>query len=137
MDLFQAMRVFPCVVDEGSFAAAARKMDLVPAVVTRHIQELERSLSARLLHRTTRKISLTQAGEGYLSRLRLILAEVEEATDQARAHSSEIAGLVHHVQRRRDGVPGRLGRRRRSRSRGGATRPSDWLCRRVPGQVCG
>lgn len=92
MDLFQSMRVFQCVVDEGGFAAAARKMELAPAVVTRHIQDLEQSLGARLLHRTTRKMSLTQAGEGYLSRLRLILAEIEEAADQARAHSSEISG---------------------------------------------
>jgi len=92
MDLIQAMRVFQCVVDEGGFAAAARKMELAPAVVTRHIQDLEQSLGARLLHRTTRKMSLTQAGEGYLARLRLILAEIEEAADQARAHSSEISG---------------------------------------------
>jgi len=92
MDLVQSMRVFQCVVDEGGFAAAARKMDVAPAVVTRQIQDLEQSLGARLLHRTTRKMSLTQAGEGYLSRLRLILSEIEEAADQARAHSSEISG---------------------------------------------
>lgn len=92
MDLFQSMRVFKGVVDEGGFAAAARKMDLAPAVVTRLIQDLEQSLGVRLLHRTTRKVSLTPAGEGYLARLRSILAEVQEAADQARAHSSEIAG---------------------------------------------
>ncbi len=92
MDLLQSMRVFQCVADEGGFAAAARKMDLAPAVVTRLIQDLEHSLGVRLLQRTTRKISLTTAGEGYLSRLRPILSEIEEATDQARAHSSEISG---------------------------------------------
>ncbi|MDR7306662.1 LysR family transcriptional regulator [Rhodoferax saidenbachensis] len=83
MDLFQSMRVFQCVVDEGGFAAAARKMELTPAVVTRQIQDLEQSLGVRLLHRTTRKMSLTQAGEGYLSRLRLILLEIEETAYQA------------------------------------------------------
>ena len=92
MDHLQSMRVFQCVVDEGGFAAAARKMDLAPAVVTRQVQDLEQSLAVRLLHRTTRKMSLTQAGEGYLSRLRLILSEIEEAEDQVRAHSSEISG---------------------------------------------
>lgn len=94
MDLVQSMRVFQCVVDEGGFAAAARRMELAPAVVTRLIQDLERSLGVRLLQRTTRKMSLTQAGEGYLSRLRLILAEIEEAADQARSHSSEISGSL-------------------------------------------
>lgn len=66
-------RVFQCVVDEGGFAAAARKMDLTPTVVTHLVQDLEQSLGVRLLHRTTRKMSLTQAGEDYLSRLRPIL----------------------------------------------------------------
>lgn len=94
MDLLQSMRVFQCVVDEGGFAAAARKMGLAPAVVTRQIQELEHSLRVRLLHRTTRKMSLTLAGEGYLSRLRPILSEIDEAADQARAHSSEISGSL-------------------------------------------
>lgn len=92
MDLIQSMRAFECVVDEGGFAAAARKLDLAPAAVTRHIQDLEQSLGVRLLQRTTRKMSLTQAGEGYLARLRLILLEIEEAADQAREHSSEISG---------------------------------------------
>jgi DNA-binding transcriptional LysR family regulator len=94
MDLLQSMRVFQCVVDEGGFATAARKMELAPAVVTRLIQDLEQSLGVRLLQRTTRRMSLTQAGEGYLSRLRLILSEIDEAADQARAHSSEISGSL-------------------------------------------
>lgn len=86
------MRAFQCVVDEGGFAAAARKMELAPAVVTRQIQDLEQSLGVRLLHRTTRKMSLTHAGEEYLIRVRLILLEIDEAVDQARAHASEITG---------------------------------------------
>ena len=94
MDLLQSMHVFQCVVDEGGFAAAARKMDLAPAVVTRLIQSLEQSLGVRLLHRTTRNMSLTSAGEDYLSRLRLILSEIEDAADQVRAHSSEISGTL-------------------------------------------
>ncbi|WP_342616288.1 LysR family transcriptional regulator [Rhodoferax sp. GW822-FHT02A01] len=92
MDHLQSMRVFQCVVDEGGFSAAARKMDLTPTIVTRLIQDLEQSLGVRLLHRTTRRMSLTQAGEAYLSRLRLILSEIEEAAEEARAHSSEISG---------------------------------------------
>lgn len=87
MDLLQSMRMFECVADEGGFAAAARKMNIAPTAVTRHIQDLEQSLGFRLLHRTTRKISLTQAGGGYLSRLRQISSGVEEATSVAKAHS--------------------------------------------------
>lgn len=94
MDLLQSMRVFQCVVDEGGFSAAARKLELVPSVVTRQIQDLEQSLGVRLLHRTSRKMSLTQAGEGYLSRVRPILSEIEEAAGEARAHSSEISGCL-------------------------------------------
>jgi len=70
MDRLLSMRVFERVVDEGSFAGAARVLDLAPAVVTRLVEDLERSLSARLLHRTTRSLSLTPAGEAYLGRIR-------------------------------------------------------------------
>ncbi|MDR7308234.1 LysR family transcriptional regulator [Rhodoferax saidenbachensis] len=97
MDLLQSMRIFQCVVDEGGFAAAARKLDITPAVVTRQIQDLEQSLGARLLHRTTRRMSLTQVGEGYLARLRMILLEIGEAEDQVRAYSSEISGHLRVV----------------------------------------
>jgi DNA-binding transcriptional LysR family regulator len=96
MDLVQSMRVFQRVVDEGGFAAAARKMALAPAVVTRHIQDLEQSLGARLLHRTTRKMSLTQAGEGYLSRLRLIRPGHTPA-GHGRSRGAGVAGAVRSV----------------------------------------
>lgn len=92
MDYLHSIRVFQCVIDEGSFAAAARKMDLSPAMVTRQIKYLEDTLGARLLNRTTRGMALTNAGEGYLQRLRPILCELEDAADQARAHSSDITG---------------------------------------------
>jgi DNA-binding transcriptional LysR family regulator len=94
MDRLQSMRVFERVVDEGGFAAAARKMELAPAAVTRLIEDLEQSLGVRLLHRTTRRISLTQAGEAYLSRLRSILAEIDEAQEVVKAHSSEMSGTL-------------------------------------------
>lgn len=73
MDRLQSMRVFQQVVDEGGFAAAARKMDLAPAVVRRQISDLEQHLGVRLFQHTTRRLSLTQAGERYLERLRGIL----------------------------------------------------------------
>lgn len=88
------MRVFQQVVDEGGFAAAARKLDLAPAVVTRLVSDLEQHLGARLLQRTTRRLSLTQAGETYLERLRGILAEIDEADAQAQAETQEMSGTV-------------------------------------------
>ncbi len=83
MDILQAMRVFARVVDCGSFTAAAQLLELSTAQVSRLVSELEGSLSARLLHRTTRRLRLTEVGERYLQRCRQILAEVDEATAEA------------------------------------------------------
>lgn len=94
MDRLQSMRVFQQVVEEGGFAAAARKLELTPAAVTRLVGDLEQHLGVRLLQRTTRRLSLTPAGEVYLNRLRPILAEIEEADAMAHAHSREMSGTV-------------------------------------------
>ena len=83
MDQLRAMRVFARVVDDGSFAQAARSLDMAPPVVTRLVAELEQHLGARLLNRTTRRLSLTEVGEQYLDKVRTILAEVDEATELA------------------------------------------------------
>lgn len=94
MDRLQSMRVFQQVVDEGGFAAAARKLDLTPAAVTRLVGDLEKHLGVRLLQRTTRRLALTPAGEVYLGRLRNILSEIDEADELAHAHSREMTGTV-------------------------------------------
>ena len=88
------MRVFQQVVDEGGFAAAARRLDLSPAVVTRLVGDLEGALGVRLLNRTTRRLSLTQAGEAYLQRVRLILRDIDEAEAVAQAESRAISGTL-------------------------------------------
>ncbi len=95
MDKLQAMHVFQVVVDEGGFAAAARTLDMSPAGVTRYISDLETDVGARLLQRTTRKVSLTEAGEAYLARVRHILNDVEDARAAAQAHTREVAGVLH------------------------------------------
>lgn len=79
MDQLRAMKVFARVVDEGGFAKAARALDMAPPVVTRMVAELEAHLGARLLNRTTRRIALTEVGEQYLDKVRLILLGVEES----------------------------------------------------------
>lgn len=92
MDRLHSMRVFCRVIDSGSFAAAAREMNLSPAVVTRLVADLEEHLGARLINRTTRRLALTDIGEAYLERTRLILTEVEEAEALASTASSEPRG---------------------------------------------
>jgi DNA-binding transcriptional LysR family regulator len=92
MDQLRAMRVFARVIDEGSFAQAARALDLAPAVVTRLVADLEEHLGARLVNRTTRRLALTDVGEAYLERARQILVEVEEAEALASNAVSEPRG---------------------------------------------
>ncbi len=94
MDRLQAMRVFCRVIDEGGFAAAARHMNLSPAAVTRQVADLEEHLGTRLINRTTRRIALTDAGENYLERVRLILADIDDAEAQANAATAEPRGHV-------------------------------------------
>lgn len=92
MDRLHSMRAFVRVIDAGSFAGAAREMNLSPAVVTRLVADLEEHLGARLINRTTRRLALTDIGEAYLERVRAILTEVEEAEALASAAASEPRG---------------------------------------------
>jgi len=94
MDRLLSMRTFAHVVDEGSFAAAARRLDLNQAVVTRLVADLESHLGARLLNRTTRSLGLTEAGEAYLNRCRQILADVDQAEEMVGAGATRVAGRV-------------------------------------------
>jgi DNA-binding transcriptional LysR family regulator len=79
MDRLTSLAVFVKVVDSQGFAAAAREIGLSPAMASKHIQALEERLGARLLNRTTRRLSLTEAGRSYYERCRRILAELDEA----------------------------------------------------------
>lgn len=92
MDRLQAMRVFAKVVEHGGFARAASALGLSNTVVTRNVAELEGHLGTRLLNRTTRKLALTEAGIGYLERVRLILADIEEAEAQASTSARTASG---------------------------------------------
>src|SRR4030065_1984830 len=79
IDIVAGMRVFTAVVDAGSFAGAADKLDLARGMATRYVAQLEAHLGARLLNRTTRKLSLTEAGSDYYQRATQVLTMVEEA----------------------------------------------------------
>jgi DNA-binding transcriptional LysR family regulator len=94
MDRLMSMRVFQKVIDEGGFAAAARALDISPAVVTRLVADLEDHLGTRLLHRSTRRLSLSVAGETYLERVRAILQDIDEADRLASSQTHELGGVL-------------------------------------------
>ena len=83
MDRLRTMSVFVSVAEQSGFAAAARQLNMSPPSVTRAISGLENRLGARLFHRTTRSVTLTESGERYLADCRRILNEIEEADRQA------------------------------------------------------
>jgi DNA-binding transcriptional LysR family regulator len=83
MDQFHLIQVFAAVGEEESFAAAARRLGVSPAAVTRAIAALEQQLGVKLLLRTTRHVRLTEAGRRYLDDTRDILASIAEANQAA------------------------------------------------------
>jgi DNA-binding transcriptional LysR family regulator len=94
MDRIDAMQAFVAVADLEGFALAARKLKLSPSAVTRLIAALEDRLGARLLQRTTRSVTLTDAGARYLERARRILADVEEAERAAESERTRPSGRL-------------------------------------------
>jgi DNA-binding transcriptional LysR family regulator len=82
VDRFDNMRVFAKVVESGSFTGAAARLGISASMVSQHVKELEERLGARLLNRTTRKVSLTETGRAYYERCTRLLADLEE-TEQA------------------------------------------------------
>ena len=94
MDKFQEMRVFSAVVDASSFVAAADSLGMSKAAVSRYVSELEQRLGVRLMHRTTRKLSLTPEGEVFLARCRDILASIESSEAEISTRSVTASGLL-------------------------------------------
>lgn len=94
MDRMTAMNVFVEVVERGSLTAAAEALEMSRAMVTRYLAEGERWLGARLLHRTTRRISLTAPGEAALLRFRQMLAIGEELHGELANDNPEPHGLI-------------------------------------------
>jgi DNA-binding transcriptional LysR family regulator len=94
MDRLDSMRIFVAVAEAGGFAAAARQLALSPPAVTRAVAAVEERVGARLLHRTTRTVRLTEAGTRFLEDCRRILVEVEEAEAAAAGSHGEPRGRV-------------------------------------------
>ena len=94
MDKFQEMRAFVTVADTGSFVRAADALNLSKTAVSRLVGELESRLGTRLLHRTTRKLSLTPEGEVFQERCRQLLEGIDEAEAELTAHLGEAIGQL-------------------------------------------
>ncbi len=94
MDRFLEMKTFCTVVDSGSFVKAADTLGLSKAAVSRYIAELETRLGVRLLHRTTRRLSLTDEGTVFDARCRELLSGIEEAEAEISSRSGEARGLL-------------------------------------------
>ncbi|HWI37066.1 MAG TPA: LysR family transcriptional regulator [Burkholderiales bacterium] len=83
MDRFSAMQVFAQVVEAGSFAKAAERLGMSTSAASRHVAELETHLQTRLLNRTTRRVSLTESGRAFYERSVQLLADLQEAEEEA------------------------------------------------------
>lgn len=94
IDILSAMRVFTAVVDAGSFAKAADKLDLSRGMTSRYVAQIETHLGARLLNRTTRRLSLTAAGSEYYQRATHVLALVEQAEHAAANEAATPSGTL-------------------------------------------
>lgn len=88
------LKIFVEVVQQGSFAGAARALDMDPSAVTRAVAALEAALGARLLQRTTRQVALTEAGAGYLERVRPLLDELTRAGEELQDTTGQVRGVV-------------------------------------------
>ena len=94
MNRLLEMQIFATVVDAGSFVAAAQTLGVSKAAVSRHVSELEARLGARLLQRTTRRLSLTSEGAVFYGRCKNLLADVEEAEAEVSSRTTQAAGLL-------------------------------------------
>ena len=94
MDRFLEMQTFNTVVETGSFVAAAELLQLSKAAVSRHVVELEKRLGIRLLHRTTRRLSLTPEGQVFYARGKEVLAELDAVETEVTARRESVSGLL-------------------------------------------
>lgn len=94
LDRFTSMRVFSQSATLGSLSAAGRALHMSPAMATKHVDALEARLGIKLLHRSTRRLTLTDAGSRYLEACQAIVQDVEEAESEVFAQRVEAVGRV-------------------------------------------
>lgn len=94
MDRFADLEAFVAVVNAGSFSAAAERLGTAKSALSRRISSLERRLGAKLLHRTTRKLSLTDAGRTLHDKATRLLADLDETEQAVRDDQAELRGRI-------------------------------------------
>ena len=94
MDRFLEMRVFAAVVDAGSFVGASDAIEFSKPAVSRYVADLEARLGVRLLHRTTRKLSLTDEGEVFYARCKELLSQIDEAEAELNSRAGTAIGQL-------------------------------------------
>lgn len=94
LDRFTGLQVFSRVATLGSLSAAARDVGMSQTMATKHIGAIEARLGTRLLHRTTRRVSLTEAGRVYLETVERVLADLAEADGRAAAATVDVTGTL-------------------------------------------
>lgn len=94
LDRFTGLQVFSRVAALGSLSAAARALGMSQTMATKHVAAIEARLGVKLLHRTTRRLTLTEAGRGYLDAVERILGDMEEADVAASAETVEVRGTL-------------------------------------------
>jgi len=94
MDRFADIEALVAVVEAGSFSAASERLGVAKSVVSRRVSELERRLGSRLLHRTTRRLSLTDPGRSFYQRAVQILADLDDAEQSVGEETAELRGML-------------------------------------------
>ncbi|MCP3869742.1 MAG: LysR family transcriptional regulator [Gammaproteobacteria bacterium] len=94
MDRAKEMMLFVRVVEEGSFSAASRSLDLTPSAVSKQISRLETRLSVRLFNRTTRRLHLTEAGQRFYDHCARISADIERAEAEISDYQQQVRGTL-------------------------------------------
>lgn len=94
MEWLRAVEIYHCVVRSGSLSEAARRLGYSPASISRHIADLEQFLGARLLNRTSRRLSMTEAGDVYFRKTLAIVQQIDEAKQSVSDLNSGPRGLL-------------------------------------------
>jgi len=94
MDTIEGMRTFAAVATEGSFTAAARRLNMTTKLASKYIRQLEERLNTQLFNRTTRSVTLTDVGRSYLERCRPLLDEFDELEAAVHESQTQLSGPI-------------------------------------------